>query len=89
MVGDALEDAEQTSWQNALKSNVSTSVTQHHNALQSTSWVCSLRYFNHMPDDDVDLEMQERGLYRGIVGSLQYMSIDRWDALFDTNASEK
>ena len=29
------------------------------------------------PDDDVDLDVHECRLYRGIVGSLQYLSIDR------------
>ena len=33
--------------------------------------------------------MQESRLYRGIVGSLQYLSIDRCDVQFETNACAK
>ena len=36
-------------------------------------------------DDDVVLDMQERRFYRGIVGSLQYLSIDCCDLHFETN----
>ena len=43
----------------------------------------------HTPDDDVDLDMQECRLYSGIVGSLQYLSIDRCDKQFETNACAK
>ena len=43
----------------------------------------------HKPDDDVDLDMQECRLYRGIVGSLQYLSIDRCDVQFEINACAK
>ena len=41
------------------------------------------------PDDDADLVMQECRLYRGIVWSLQYLSIDRCDVQFETNACAK
>ena len=44
MAGDALEHAGQTSWQILLKSRVLTVVTQHHNSLQSMSWMFSLRF---------------------------------------------
>ena len=37
-------------------------------------------------DDDADLDMQECSLHRGIVGSLQYLSIDRCGVQFETNA---
>ena len=40
-------------------------------------------------DDDVSLDMQERRIYRGIVGSLQYLSIDRCDLHFETNVCAK
>ena len=40
-------------------------------------------------DDDADLDMQECRLYRGIIGSLQCLSIDRCDVQFETNASAK
>ena len=40
-------------------------------------------------DDDSDLDMQERRLYCGIVGSLQYLSVDRCDVQFETNACTK
>ena len=38
------------------------------------------------PDDDADLDMLECRLYRGIVVSLQHLSIDRCDVQFVTNA---
>ena len=38
------------------------------------------------PDDDAELDAQECRLYRGIAGSLQYLSIDRCDVQFETNA---
>ena len=37
------------------------------------------------PDDDADLDMQECRHYRGIVASLQYLSIDRCDLQFETH----
>ena len=40
-------------------------------------------------DDDADRDMQERRLCRGIVGSLQYLSVDRCDVQFETNACAK
>ena len=43
----------------------------------------------HKPDDDVDLDMQECRLYRRIVASLQYISMERCDVLFETNACAK
>ena len=43
----------------------------------------------HKPDDDVDLDVKECTLYRGIVGSLQYLSIHRCDVQFETNACAK
>ena len=36
-------------------------------------------------DDDAVLDMQERRFYRGIVGSLQYLSIDCCDLHYETN----
>ena len=46
------------------------------------------------PDDDADLDMQACRLYCGIVGSLQYLSIDRLsidpcDVYFEANACAK
>ena len=41
------------------------------------------------PDDDADLDMQECRLYCGIVGNLQYLSIDRCDVQFETNDCAK
>ena len=41
------------------------------------------------PYDDADLDMLECRLYRGSVGSLQYLSIDRCDVQFETNACAK
>ena len=41
------------------------------------------------PDDDGDLDMQECRLYLGIVGSLQYWSVDRCDVHFETNTCAK
>ena len=41
------------------------------------------------PDDDIDLDTQECRLHRGIVGSLQYLSIHRCDVQFETNACAK
>ena len=38
---------------------------------------------------DVDLDMQECRLYRGIVGSMRYLSIDRCDVQFQTNGCAK
>ena len=43
----------------------------------------------HEPDDVVDLDMQECRLHRGIVGTRQYLSIDRCDVQFETNACAK
>ena len=37
-------------------------------------------------DDDADQDMQECRLHRGIVGSLQHLSIDCCDVPFETNA---
>ena len=48
-----------------------------------------VRSVKHKPDDDVDLDMQECRLYRGIVGSLRHLSIDRCDMQFETNAGAK
>ena len=41
------------------------------------------------PDDDVDLDMQERRPYRGVVGSLQCLPVDRCDVQFETTARAK
>ena len=41
------------------------------------------------PDDDADQDMQERRLFRGIVGSLQYLPMDRCDVQFETNGCAK
>ena len=43
----------------------------------------------HKLDDDVDLDTQACRLYRGIVGSVQHLSIDRCDVQFETNAGAK
>ena len=40
-------------------------------------------------DDGAVLDMQERRFYSGIVGSLQYLSIDCCDLHFETNACAK
>ena len=40
-------------------------------------------------DDDAVLDMQERRFYRGIVGSLQYLSIDCCDLHFEANVCAK
>ena len=40
----------------------------------------------YKPDNDAELDTQECRLYRGIVGSLQYLSVDRCDVQFETNA---
>ena len=40
-------------------------------------------------DDDAVLDMQERRFYRGIVGSLQYLSFDCCDLHFETNVCAK
>ena len=47
------------------------------------------RSVKHKLYDDVDFDMLERRLYRGIVGSLQYLSIDRCDVQFETIACAK
>ena len=55
LVADVLERAGQISWKNTLKSKVSTTVTQHHNSLQTVTWMCSLRYtwmVSMAPDGD-------------------------------------
>ena len=41
-------------------------------------------FVTQKPDDDDDLDVQECRLYRGIVGSLPYLSIDRCDVQFET-----
>ena len=43
----------------------------------------------HEPDDDVDLGVQECRIRSGILGSLKYLSIDRYDVQFETNACAK
>ena len=40
-------------------------------------------------DDDAGLDTQECRLYRGLVGSLQSLSIDRCDMQFETSACAK
>ena len=41
------------------------------------------------PDVEADPDMQECRLYRGLVGSLQYLSSDRCDVQFETDACAK
>ena len=43
----------------------------------------------HRSYDDVDLGVQECRIHRGIVGSLQCLSIDRYDVQFETHACAK
>ena len=50
---------------------------------------CVVGSVKHKPDDDVDLDMQECRLYREIVGCLQYLSMERCDVQFETNACAK
>ena len=43
----------------------------------------------HRSDDDVDLGVQECSIHRGIVGSLQCLSIEGYDVQFETHACAK
>ena len=43
----------------------------------------------HNIDNDAELDTQECRLYRGVVGSLQYLSIDRCDVQFEKNAGAR